>query len=262
MKLIATGLLLGFGAISVKAQAALYGQCGGTGWSGATTCVSGATCTVINPYYSQCLPGAASSSAPTSSPRPTSSSSAPTSTGTPPSTSGGYVQQPSGSASFTMYTGCNQPACGIAASGYTAAINQLAFGSAPGLGPGDACGRCFALTASADPYSPGFTGPFKSIIVKVTDMCPVAGNQEWCGQSKSNPTNQHGTNFHFDICEDTGGAAVFFPSGHGALTGSFTEVSCSQWSGSDGSSLWNGACISGEKAANWPSGVGCGNQGL
>ena len=61
-------------------------------------------------------------------------------------------------------------ACGIAASGYTAAINQLAFGSAPGLGPGDACGRCFALTASADPYSPGFTGPFKSIIVKVTDM--------------------------------------------------------------------------------------------
>ena len=65
----------------------------------------------------------------------------------------------------------------------------------------------------------------------------------------------------FDICEDTGGAGVFFPSGHGALTGTFTEVPCSQWSGSDGSPLWSGACINGESAGNWPS-TGCGNQGL
>lgn len=81
----------------------------------------------------------------------------------------------------------------------------------------------------------------------------------------------------FDICEDTGGAAKFFPSGqlilmtdtslcaynfagHGALTGTFTEVSCSQWSGSDGGPLWNGACLDGENAANWPS-VACGNKG-
>ena len=53
---------------------------------------------------------------------------------------------------------------------------------------------------------------------------------------------------------------MFFPSGHGALTGTFTEVSCSQWSGSDGGPLWNGACIKGESASNWPS-TGCGNQG-
>lgn len=45
-------------------------------------------------------------------------------------------------------------ACGKSATGYTAAINQLAFGSGPGSGVGDACGRCFALTGSADPYSP------------------------------------------------------------------------------------------------------------
>lgn len=77
-----------------------------------------------------------------------------------------------------MYSGCAQPACGIAASGYTAAISQLAFGSTPGIGPGDACGRCFALTGTADPFSPAYTGPFgKSIVVKVTDMCPVAGNE-------------------------------------------------------------------------------------
>ncbi|KAJ5167059.1 alpha-L-arabinofuranosidase precursor [Penicillium canariense] len=38
----------------VAGQAALWGQCGGTGWTGATTCVTGACCTYSNPYYSQC----------------------------------------------------------------------------------------------------------------------------------------------------------------------------------------------------------------
>jgi len=32
-----------------------YGQCGGVGWTGATTCVAGSTCTVSSAYYSQCL---------------------------------------------------------------------------------------------------------------------------------------------------------------------------------------------------------------
>lgn len=42
------------GALAV----ALYGQCGGQGWSGGTTCDSG-VCTYINAWYSQCLPGTA-----------------------------------------------------------------------------------------------------------------------------------------------------------------------------------------------------------
>ncbi|GJE86057.1 glycoside hydrolase family 74 protein [Phanerochaete sordida] len=33
-----------------------YGQCGGIGWTGPTACVAGFTCTVSNPYYSQCVP--------------------------------------------------------------------------------------------------------------------------------------------------------------------------------------------------------------
>jgi cellulose 1,4-beta-cellobiosidase len=33
---------------------AKYGQCGGKGWTGATACVSGSTCKVVNDYYSQC----------------------------------------------------------------------------------------------------------------------------------------------------------------------------------------------------------------
>ncbi|KAJ6494222.1 glycoside hydrolase family 45 protein [Mycena sanguinolenta] len=183
----------------------------------------------------------------------------------PRATAGGYVQSPGpGKASFTMYTGCSQPACGVVAPGYTAAISQLAFGSEPGLGPGDACGRCFALTGTEDPYSPAYTGPFgQSIVVKVTDMCPAVGNEAWCGQTVSSQTNQFGMPVHFDICEDTGAAGVFFPSGHGALLGTWSEVSCSLWSGgSDESPLWPGACLeSGETAPLWPS-TGCGNQGL
>lgn len=40
----------------VSGQAALWGQCGGSGWAGATTCASGSCCTYSNAYYSQCLP--------------------------------------------------------------------------------------------------------------------------------------------------------------------------------------------------------------
>ncbi|KAJ7441584.1 hypothetical protein FB451DRAFT_1298681 [Mycena latifolia] len=52
------------------------GQCGGIDYTGTTTCVSGTVCTELNPYYSQCLPEAAT----TRSIPPTSISSAPTST--------------------------------------------------------------------------------------------------------------------------------------------------------------------------------------
>ncbi|KAI0056052.1 hypothetical protein BV25DRAFT_1921291 [Artomyces pyxidatus] len=243
------------------AQSPLWGQCGGSGWNGATTCVSGATCTYENPYYSQCLPSSSSGGSTVSS-QSISSTATSTSSSTPLPTygAGGYIQKSTGTASFTHYSGCGQAACGKPATGYTAALSQLAFGSVVGLGPGDACGRCFSITANADAYPTNFTGPFATIVVKVTDMCPVQGNQEFCGQTTSTPINQHGMPVHFDLCEDTGAAAAFFLTDHGALTGNYTEISCSLWSGSDGSALWNGACLSGETAPIWPS-VGCGNQG-
>ncbi|KAG8729171.1 Exoglucanase 1 [Ceratobasidium sp. 423] len=40
---------------SSSSGAAHYAQCGGIGWTGATTCVSPYTCTVVNSYYYQCL---------------------------------------------------------------------------------------------------------------------------------------------------------------------------------------------------------------
>ncbi|KAF9038234.1 glycoside hydrolase superfamily [Panaeolus papilionaceus] len=64
-------------AVLVEAQQSLYGQCGGIGWNGPTTCVSGATCTYVNDWYSQCLPGS-------SNPSPTTTSTPPTNTNAPP----------------------------------------------------------------------------------------------------------------------------------------------------------------------------------
>ncbi|CAL1705115.1 unnamed protein product [Somion occarium] len=33
-----------------------YGQCGGTGWTGPTSCAAGFTCTKYSDYYAQCTP--------------------------------------------------------------------------------------------------------------------------------------------------------------------------------------------------------------
>ncbi|KAI0657770.1 hypothetical protein C8Q70DRAFT_1046069 [Cubamyces menziesii] len=47
-----------------SAQQPVWAQCGGIGWTGETTCVSGTTCTVLNDWYSQCIPGSATTSVP------------------------------------------------------------------------------------------------------------------------------------------------------------------------------------------------------
>lgn len=175
---------------------------------------------------------------------------------------GGYVQIATNNASFTYYSGCNAPACGKTAAGFTAAMSQLSFGAPPGLGAGDACGRCFAITGTQDPYSPQYTGSMgNTIVVRVTDLCPVAGNYEFCGQTTGNPLNQHKQPVHFDLCQDSGAPQAFFPKGRGALTGYYIEVSCTLWAGSgEGNALWPGACLAPETAPNWPSSA-CGNQG-
>jgi cellulose 1,4-beta-cellobiosidase len=42
-------------ASSSSDAVAAFGQCGGSGWTGATTCADGYTCTVQNDWYSQCV---------------------------------------------------------------------------------------------------------------------------------------------------------------------------------------------------------------
>jgi hypothetical protein len=171
-------------------------------------------------------------------------------------------------------------ACGITTSGYTAAVNTFAFGAFSASG--DACGRCFKITSNKDPYSTSYPGPFNSIVVRVSNLCPIDGNEQWCGQTASNPVNQFGTsmqcvtcpafqleprcaenetNRSFDLCEDSGTGTAFFPSGRGAMLGTFEEVACEgNWSGSEGGSLWDGSCMANATTGLWPA-RGCGNQG-
>ncbi|GJJ15417.1 hypothetical protein Clacol_009694 [Clathrus columnatus] len=75
MKTSLSGIALAFlPSILAQAQAPAWGQCGGIGWTGATTCVSGSACVETNSYYSQCVPGATPTSStsymPTTTPAP------------------------------------------------------------------------------------------------------------------------------------------------------------------------------------------------
>jgi hypothetical protein len=56
------------------AQQSVWGQCGGQGWSGSTTCASGTTCVKVNDYYYQCQPGIASTSTTSRTTAPTTTS--------------------------------------------------------------------------------------------------------------------------------------------------------------------------------------------
>jgi len=172
----------------------------------------------------------------------------------------GWAQVAQGEASFTVYNGCQSASCGgRISSGYTAAVNTRAFGATSSFG--DACGRCFSITGTKDPYSPSYTGPFeKPIIVKVNDLCPAESNTVWCSQSQENPLNQFGQPMHFDLCADSG-ADAFFPPGRGALLGTYEEVSCDEWTGSQcPDPLWNDWCMADTSTGLWPA-KGCGNNG-
>ncbi|EED14342.1 beta-calactosidase, putative [Talaromyces stipitatus ATCC 10500] len=60
---------------TVQAQQTAWGQCGGTGWTGPTACVSGWTCNYVNPYYSQCIEGQSTSSSPSTTSTPSTTTS-------------------------------------------------------------------------------------------------------------------------------------------------------------------------------------------
>lgn len=64
---------------AVLAQSPMWGQCGGIGWTGPTTCVSGTVCSYSNDWYSQCIPGDSGGGG--NDPDPTTSSTTPTPTG-------------------------------------------------------------------------------------------------------------------------------------------------------------------------------------
>ncbi|KAH8198379.1 hypothetical protein TruAng_007476 [Truncatella angustata] len=86
-------------ASAASASIATWGQCGGTGYTGETTCVSGAVCTTYNPYYAQCVPGSATSAATSSSSR-----AATTTTSNAATTSSSITKATSATATTTVPT--------------------------------------------------------------------------------------------------------------------------------------------------------------
>ncbi|PCH43624.1 hypothetical protein WOLCODRAFT_138472 [Wolfiporia cocos MD-104 SS10] len=128
-----------------------------------------------------------------------------------------WIDYPSnGYATMTHYT---LPAGFIAACGCTtdssnyptAAMSQMAYGSSTSYGPG--CGRCFNLTLlntfTSDP--PFYPEEKNSVVVKITDLCPVGGNG-WCSATANKP-NAGGAYINFDLAWPSSSIpADFFPS--------------------------------------------------
>ena len=64
-------------------------------------------------------------------------------------------------------------ACGGLLGGYTAALSQNYFGVGGGAGAGPGCGKCYALTMTADSSGNPAHG---SITVRINNLCPAEGN--------------------------------------------------------------------------------------
>ncbi|KAF6749388.1 carbohydrate deacetylase [Ephemerocybe angulata] len=99
---LSTFVLASVSLVAAQSQAGAWGQCGGSGWTGATTCVSGYTCSAVNQWYSQCIPGSSVPS--TSSTTTTTTITTPTTTATQPGATQGGTDLPYG----TLVTGCSK----------------------------------------------------------------------------------------------------------------------------------------------------------
>jgi len=115
---------------------------------------------------------------------------------TQPESKTSWYQRPHGNATFTRYQDCQSPSCGLYTYGHTAAVNPRTFGSWQSAG--GACGLCFKITPTYDPYSPKNQPPYgNSIVVKVTDLCPFSNptdesDPRWCNQKTDEPYNKFG----------------------------------------------------------------------
>lgn len=120
----------------------------------------------------------------------------------------------------------------------TAALSQMAFGSSTAYGP--ACGKCFNLTLLntflSDP--PFYPTEVKSIVIKVTDLCPLS-QAGWCSGTESKP-NSAGAFLNFDLAFPSQGIPNdFFPSNEslygytdfGVWNISYATVDCKNWAG-------------------------------
>ena len=95
---------------------------GGNGWTGATTCVSGYTCTKGNDFYSQCLPGGAAPN-PTTTLKTSTSKPASTATAAPNPQVTVINGGASGSGKTTRYWDCCKASCSWPGKGSVKPVN-------------------------------------------------------------------------------------------------------------------------------------------
>ncbi|KAK6431849.1 hypothetical protein LTR95_011982 [Oleoguttula sp. CCFEE 5521] len=227
-------------ATAVLAQQSAYGQCGGQGYSGSTSCVSGFTCKFQSQYYSQCLPGGPATT--TLRTTTTTRAATPTSTTASGGNGGSGCSGQALKASFTQYGSgdsfgsgncqVKSTACGFYTTGYNAAISQNYFGVGPGAGAGPACGTCYQLTIQTDSSGKQVANHGNSIVVQVDNLCPSQGNPI-CSQSSKTSTNQYGAVVNFDLCLDSkANTALFQNDNIGLGVGTAIQVSCAGYAGS------------------------------
>jgi len=63
----------------------------------------------------------------------------------------------------------------------------------------------------------------------------------------------------FELCTDLGALGAFFPGNNTVMLGPYKEVSCSDWSGSDGKKVLDKLCMAGKDIGLWPN-TGCSNS--
>jgi len=188
-----------------------------------------------------------------------------------------WYQISNGNATVTRYSDCQFNSCGFYTYGHSAALNLRSFGAWESAG--GACGLCFKITPTFDPYTPDAPPPLGNpTVVRITNLCPFSTNPkpedpQWCRQTTAEPLNKYGSPVHFDLCDDqiSGAAAAFFDDKYrlshglpirGALAATYEQCICDEcWSGSLGQQLWPGACMDALTASSWPAPGGCPNVG-
>ncbi|KAJ7615569.1 cellobiohydrolaseII [Roridomyces roridus] len=156
----------------VNAQGAVWSQCGGTGWTGATTCVSGATCTFSNPFYSQCLPNSNGGGGTTTPTNPPTTSSGPTTSTGPTSVSSAPSGPSQTPAAGNPYAGHNIWLTPFYAAEVAAAAANIS----------DATTKAKALSVAKIPTFTWF-----DTIAKVPDLGTYLANASALGKSSGTP---------------------------------------------------------------------------
>ncbi|KAJ7110631.1 glycoside hydrolase superfamily [Mycena epipterygia] len=159
-----TLVILALSLASALAQSPIFGQCGGQGWAGPTTCATGSVCTFSNPFYSQCLPSATTTTVgttttvKTTTAPPTTTVSSPTSTASVPAQTG-FVK--TSGTRFTLngapYTLFGTNAYWLPLMGYSTTDMNTAFTDIVNSGATTVSTRGFNEVLSSNPTANGPT---------------------------------------------------------------------------------------------------------